>query len=200
VNNSDISGLPDAKGQGLLIWGSGLYRRSNAYLAYVSLVGLENKTNLHYFVGTRTDSDQPVWSTQESEAMDLFNQPQIGEICVSWNRFLGVWLMLYNADGPRGINFRVAEKPWGPWSSTAVLFDPWTDQRYCHFMHASWDNRNCDSVHDPGREREWGGEYGPYVISSYTKGDNSQSTIYFTMSTWNPYNVVLMKSTLEIEH
>jgi hypothetical protein len=27
-------------------------------------------------------------------------------------------------------------------------------------------------------------------------GNNSSTTIYFTMSTWNPYTVVLMKATL----
>jgi Domain of unknown function (DUF4185) len=106
--------------------------------------------------------------------------------------------MVYNCDSPRGINFRVSDDPWGPWSPPGVLFDPWTDQGYCHFMHASWDNRQCDSVHDPGKERVWGGEYGAYLIAPYTRGDRTSSTVYFVMSTWNPYNTVLMRSTLEI--
>ena len=191
VNNASISGLPDIDGQGLLLWGNGLYRRSNSYLAYIPLHNVDHKNNLRYFAGIQAGSHQPIWSLNESDAIALFDHPEIGEISVSWNRFLGVWLMLYNASNPRGINFRVAEKPWGPWSPTVVLFEPWADQGYCHFMHVSWDSRTCDSVHDPGREREWGGEYGPYVISRYTEGNNNQSTIYFVMSTWNPYNTVL---------
>jgi len=55
-------------------------------------------------------------------------------------------------------------------------------------------------VHDPGRENVWGGEYGPYLIARFFTGDERQTTIYFVMSTWNPYNVVLMRSTLEITH
>jgi hypothetical protein len=52
-------------------------------------------------------------------------------------------------------------------------------------------------VHDPGRENEWGGEYGPYQFETLAKGDSSKTTIYYTLSTWNPYTVVLMKSKLK---
>jgi len=202
VNNADISGLPDTVGQGLLLWGGGLYRRSNLYLAYLPLSGVEDKSNLRYFAGIEAGSRRPIWSTQESDAIALFNHPEIGELSVTWNQFLNVWLILYNAGNPRGINFRTAEKPWGPWSPTSLLFEPTVDGGYCHFMHVSWDVRICDSVYDgtPGHDiSDFGGEYGPYVISRYTKGDSTKSTIYFLMSTWNPYNTVLMKSTLALE-
>ena len=46
------------------------------------------------------------------------------------------------------------------------------------------------------RENEWGGEYGPYQFGRLATGDAASTTIYFTMSTWNPYTVVLMKATL----
>jgi hypothetical protein len=208
VNNADIPGLPDtavAGAKGLLLWGTGVYRLSNPYLAYVPLTDVETKSNLRYFAGTEPNSYRPKWSTEESVAKELFNdQPQVGEICVTWNQFLGVWLMLYNADNPGGINFRVAKKPWGPWSPTA-----WLDNGYCHFMHGYShyvdkdhpdQNVPCDSVSDPGIEKTgWGGAYGPFIISRYTRGDSNHSTIYFVMSTWNLYNTVLMKSTLELE-
>jgi hypothetical protein len=61
----------------------------------------------------------------------------------------------------------------------------------------SWDSQICDYVYDPGKSTVWGGEYGPYVISSFSKGNATSTTIYFVMSTWNPYNTVLMKSTLK---
>jgi hypothetical protein len=198
VDNSTMQGLPDAAGQGLLVFGSGLYRASNPYLAYLPLNQVENGSRIRYFAGRQAGSHQICWSTRESDAMALFTDPQIGEFSVTWNSFLRMWVMLYNAGNPRGINFRVAEFPWGPWSTTAVLFDPWADGGYCHFMHASWDSRICDYVYDPGRATEWGGEYGPYVISRYTKGDTTSTTIYFVMSTWNPYNTVLMKSRLAL--
>jgi hypothetical protein len=198
VRNSTLPGLPDAAGEGLLVFGSGLYRASNPYLCYLPLNAVEDPSQRRYFAGRQAGSHKVCWSTREADAMALFTDPQIGEFSVTWNNFLQLWLMLYNAANPRGINFRVAEHPWGPWSATALVLDPWVDQAYCHFMHASWDSRVCDYVHDPGRAADWGGEYGPYVISRFTKGDSTRTTIYFVMSTWNPYNTVVMKSTLAL--
>lgn len=207
VNNADIPGLPRTTGQGVLLWGSGSYRESDPYLAYVPLDALEDPRMWKYAV---TASGNLVgWSDNELDATTLFTQDctgpkpcKIGELSVTWNPFLRKWLMLYGHGAPRGINYRVADKPWGPWSPPAVLFDPLCDRGYCYFMHANWDEHNCDSVHDSmfgaPREREWSGEYGPYVISRYTKGDATSTTIYWTMSTWNPYQVMLMKSTLQL--
>ncbi len=92
---------------------------------------------------------------------------------------------------------RAADQPWGPWSEPQIIFHPWSDNGYCHFMHTSWEFKKCDSVHDPGRENVWGGEYGPYQFEDFAVGDDSITTIYYTMSTWNPYTVVLMKATLQ---
>ena len=197
VNNSDILGLPAREGQGLLLWGSGTYRRSDPYLAYIPLSSVEDRGTLSYFSGL-TAEGSPHWSTSEAEAMSLFTHPCIGELSVAWNPFLRQWLMLYNCGNPRGINFRVADQPWGPWSETQTLFHPWEDDGYCHFMHVSWQFRNCDSVHDPERQNVWGGEYGPYMIPRYFTGDGTRTTIYYVMSTWNPYNVVLMRSELQL--
>ncbi len=64
-------------------------------------------------------------------------------------------------------------------------------------MHTSWTVQQCDNVYDPGRENEWGGEYGPYQFEDLAVGgSNWNTTNYFTMSTWNPYTVVLMRATL----
>ncbi len=199
MDNAVVGDLPDRDGQGLLLWGSGTYRKSDPYLAYLPLRGVEDRGNLRYFAGIEAGTRRPLWSTDEADAMALFHHPEIGEFSVIWNQSVGLWMMLYNAGNPRGINFRVAERPWGPWSPTAVLFDPWTDGGYCHFMHANWDNRVCDFVYDPGQEMTWAGEYGPYMISRFTQGDSRTTTIYFVMSTWNPYNTMLMKSSLVLD-
>lgn len=190
-------GLPIHSGRGVLLWGSGTYRRSNPYLAFLSLEEVENPQALRYFAGL-DESGAPRWSAQEAEAIPLFEQPCLGEISVAWNPFLARWMMLYNCPEPRGINLRVAEQPWGPWSQPEVIFNPVRDQGYCHFMHVSWQTKTCDSVHDPGRENTNGGEYGPYIIAPLTTGDDSGSTIYYTLSTWNPYNVMLMSSRITL--
>jgi hypothetical protein len=196
VPASGIGGLP-GDGTGFLLFGSGDYRSSNPYLAYLPPEAVGRPDGLRYFAGTDA-SGEPVWSGIEAAAEPLFEQPCIGELSAMWNEYLGRWLLLYNCDDPRGINLRSAPTPWGPWSAPEVIFEPWEDGGYCEFIHVSWDLRRCDSVHDPGREREWGGEYGPYVIARYTRGRAGASTIYYTRSTWNPYNVVLMRTDLAL--
>ena len=63
----------------------------------------------------------------------------------------------------------------------------------------------CDMVYDdlqplpnPDPTRN-GGIYGPYLISSFTRGTPSTTTVYWTMSTWNPYEVMLMKTRLRLD-
>jgi hypothetical protein len=60
-----------------------------------------------------------------------------------------------------------------------------------------WDYRNCDQLQGMGLQDVWGGEYGPYQFGDFATGGGGSTTIYFTMSTWNPYTVVLMKAGLK---
>jgi hypothetical protein len=57
---------------------------------------------------------------------------------------------------------------------SASIFDPGA-HGYCQFMHTPWDVDECDAVHDPGRENDWGGEYGPYVLERFTRADPTRS-------------------------
>ena len=203
VPAGDLTGLP-FDGDALLVWGSGRYRASDPYLACLPLAQVEDRSQWHYFQGREAGSGRVYWSADEHDACALFGHPQIGELSVTWNAPLGLWLMLYNAATPRGINFRAAARPWGPWTASQVVFDPgWPGVGYGRFMHVSWDasgmgNVGTDQLYDPGRGADWGGEYGPYVIDRYTHAvENGGSAIYFTMSTWNPYNAMLMAATLE---
>ena len=79
------------------------------------------------------------------------------------------------------------------------MFDPWRDKGYGHFMHISAKSKaKRDALSDPGRDDEWGGEYGPYIAARFTSGAAGRCRIYYTMSTWNPYQVVLMRSDLQL--
>lgn len=196
IEASEWSGFPLQSGAGLAIFGSGPFRQSDVRLAFQPAAQIEQRESLRYFAGL-DPAGQPRWSNRERDAVPLFSHPYVGELSVTYNRYLGKWLMLYNAEKPRGINFRTADHPWGPWSPPQVLFDPWEDGGYGHFIHVSWQYQKLDSVHDPGHENEWGGEYGPYQFEDLATGNDSTTTIYFTLSTWNPYTVVLMKSTLK---
>jgi hypothetical protein len=200
VDSVNWPGLPSNVGRGLVIFGSGPYRRSNVRLAFEPADNIETGENILYFAGL-DGTGIPSWSENELDAQELFNQPCVGELSVSYNKFIRKWIMLYNCflpGGKRGINMRTADYPWGPWSESEVLFDPWKDGGYCHFMHTSWSFKQCDHVEDsPKRGNEWGGEYGPYQYEDFAIGGNNATTIYFNLSTWNPYTVVLMKATLK---
>ncbi len=197
VDCAKVAGLPQAAGAGLLLWGSGAYRDSQPYLAFLPLNQVESKAAMRYYTGA---SGSRRWSDREGDAALLFVHPQFGELSVAWIPQVEGWLMLYNTGQPRGIVYRFAAQPWGPWTDARVLFDPWCDGGYGHFMHASWrDHGRADTVHDLDRENEWGGEYGPYLIPKFTRRDRSQVTVYYVLSTWNPYNTHLMRSTFRLD-
>jgi hypothetical protein len=178
----------------LSIFGSGDYRKSNVSLARVRPGLLNDRTKLEYFNGIGP-AGQPRWSPREADAAALFQHPQIGEFSVSLLAPANRYVMLYNAAQPRGITMRSAESPWGPWSAGTVIFDPSRDSGYGHFMHVK---NKPDGLSDPNRFAEFGGEYGPYIMSRYTSGTNGHCRIYYTMSTWNPYQVMVVQSDLEL--
>jgi hypothetical protein len=110
-------------------------------------------------------------------------------------------------ESPEGIRYfsGLGDTNQSTWSSQEEDAQPLFNQpcagelsvSYNPFIHVSWDHESCDSAYDPGRENEWGGEYGPHQFEDFAVSNSSTTTIYFTMSTWNPYTVVLMRITLE---
>jgi hypothetical protein len=198
VNNADVPGL-GGSGQTLLIWGSGkFYRASNPYLAMIPLANVENKSAVRYYTCPEGAVCEKAWGL-ERHAQPLFQHPCIGELSVSWNRNLRTWLMLYNCDADGGIVARLSDTPWGPWSAPALIFDPAADAGSCYFIRGDGD---CGPPGDPtspqGADHP-GGAYGPYVIPRYTRGGPQTTTIYYVLSTWNPYDVVLMRTTLALD-
>jgi hypothetical protein len=196
VDAAEWYGLPQNFGDGLIMFGAGEYRKSDVRLAFQPSEQIESAASLIYFAGL-DGSGAPAWSAKEEDAQPLFDQPCVGELSVTFNRFIRQWIMLYNCNlEPRGINVRTANNPWGPWSAPQVIYHPEEDNGFCRFIHRSWEQENCDDLSDKGQEHMSGGAYGPYQFEDMAIGDDSQTTIYFTMSTWNPYTVVLMKATL----
>lgn len=169
------------------IFGAGEYRRSDFFLARASAADFPDPRQWRYWAGNGG------WSALESAAEPVVRHRQFGEFSVAWIAELGCWTMLYNSANPRGILLRTASRPEGPWSDAMVLLDPGADGAYGSYMHINHQVRVADQFHDPGRENVWGGEYGPYLIPSFTRRVGNGCDVYFTMSTWNPYQVVLMK-------
>ncbi|MBI4962806.1 MAG: DUF4185 domain-containing protein [Desulfomonile tiedjei] len=198
VETGAWKGLPTAEGTDLLMFGSGHYRKSDVRLACQPADKIESPSSICYFAGLDSEG-APDWSCREEDAVALFDQPCVGELSVRYNRFIRKWIMLYNCGTERQlINMRTADYPWGPWSGPQVIFDPKTDGGFCRFMHLDWNIEKCDNLQDPGRDFHSGDPYGPYQFEDLATGDGNSTTIYFTMSTWNPYTVVLMKTTLTL--
>jgi len=181
------------------IYGSGDYRKSSVCLARVRPADIGDRDKLQYFGGTG-EKGQAKWEPKEAEAVVLFRHDEIGEFSVAYLPPVKRYVMLYNAGKPRGITLRSAETPWGPWSAGTVVFDPGRDNGYGHFMHISVKAKGKhDGLSDPMREDEWGGEYGPYIMARYTSGSERRCRIFYTMSVWNPYQVMVMRSDLVLE-
>jgi hypothetical protein len=119
--------------------------------------------------------------------------------------------MLYGCADPlgqkseleQGVRIRLAEAPWGPWSDPTTIFNPDdaenADHGLCHFMHADVSPACDDVAGDNGNDS--GGAYAPNLLTRYSevgfKGPGGfGARLYYALSTWNPYQVVIMKTDL----
>ena len=151
---------------------------------------------IRYYAGNR--DDKPIWADEEGQAVPLFGVC-VGELSVRWNPIIERWLVLYQSDSPGDIAMRSANHPWGPWTDPVVAFNSWENKGLGVFMH---EGGKQDFLHDniPTAESDrWGLAYGPGLIAPLTRGTPGKSSdIFFTMSTWNPYQVMLMTATLRV--
>jgi uncharacterized protein (TIGR03437 family) len=152
--------------------------------------------------------------------------PTIGNVSAFYSQDLGLWLMTY--DGGRGavdttgVYFTYAAQPWGPWAKPQLVFNDCRDKGFGNFVfyyYATAAANNCPSampagvtaapgfagpsgpmigVNDPATTR--GGAYAPLLVQRFTNIDSNTLEIYYTLSTWNPYAVVMMESDFTISH
>jgi hypothetical protein len=199
--------------------GGDLYRKSAPFLARKPNRTLGRAEGFEYYHGLNAGG-APDFLPGESNATALFHdtlpasrasgQSQaadcMGEVGVTWNPFVNRWLMLYNCANstpanPRGIYLRAAEQPWGPWSDPQTIFNPQRDNGYCNFIHRAVTNTQpqCDNLAGPSQLGDYGGGYGPYILTRYTTGDAAKgtSTFYYTLSTWIPYTQVIMQTAIQ---
>ena len=199
-----IAGLPGGV-PFVLMWGTGWYRHSDVYLSIVPVPQFTIGKGTLYFKGL-DNAGAPIWSPNEARAKPIVKNGTIGDISVTWCKDLRLWLMTYDSRAPaqRGILFQYSRTPWGPWSKPQVLFDATRDGAYGKFIHdpAIHPDDGLDGpVIGSGQKNPAavkGGNYAPYVVERWTKVHGTELELYFVMSTWNPYVVMLMKSRLSI--
>jgi hypothetical protein len=197
--------------------GDTMYRKSPPFLARKPVGGMGDSTAIEY-LHAYNPNGTPVFVPGEQNAIPIFHDSlpgpggkmqladDVGEIGVEWNRYVRSWVMLYNSSNnspanPHGVYMRYSPQPWGPWSPPQTIFNPGRDNGFCYFIHRAVTPANpaCDSLSIAARLGDGGGNYSPYFISRFTSGDSVQksSTFFFVMSTWNPYEVVIMKASIQ---
>jgi hypothetical protein len=180
------------------IFGSGHYRRSAVHLAKVDPSEITDRGRWVYYRGLSNGA--PSFGPDEASAMPIVPAGCVGELSARKLEALRLFLLAYNCDSPRGIHLRTAPSPSGPWSEPIVIFDPAPDRDrgYEYFIHAREDVVGVDDgLSEVGRENEWGGEYGPYLIPSwFTTVSPGVYSIAYVLSSWNPYQVHLMRTVL----
>jgi class 3 adenylate cyclase len=205
VDPGTPAGLPSG-GPFVILWGTGDYRKSDAYLSIVPVAEFASGKGTRYFAGLDA-AGAPTWSEKEPDAKPIAKNGTLGDLSVTWCKDLGLWLMTYDQREPAlGIAFSYSRTPWGPWSQPQILFNIIRDGALGKFIHnprAKTDDGLAGPVFglknqvDPASIH--GAAYAPYVVERWTKVQGSELDLYYVLSTLNPYVVVLMKSRLQIE-
>ena len=195
-----IAGLP-AGGPFVLVWGTAHYRLSDAYLAIVPVANFETGQGTLYFAGFN-GSETPAWSANEAGAAAVVKNGTMGDISVTWCQALSLWLMTFDSrpPAPTGIQFCYSKTPWGPWSATQTIFEAVRDGALGKFIHDP-KIKPDDGLEGPvigaGQANPaavQGGAYAPYLVERWTRVQGQELDLYYVLSTWNPYVVMLMKS------
>ena len=102
------------------------------------------------------------------------------------------------------IYFYYAPAPWGgPWSTPHLIFNAVRDMGRGVFIYdTNTESGPAGPVIDPSQNNPTntaGATYAAYMIERFTRVTNSTLNIYYTMSTWNPYTVIKMRSSFTIQ-
>lgn len=121
-------------------------------------------------------------------------------------------------DAYSGVYLRTAPHPWGPWSKATTIYNPyWSNVTgYCEIMYRSqaqtdmlrerigsdFIEQGCDlqsetQVNWSTHPLDFGVEYGTAIVPRFTEDHVDEATLYWLMSTWHPYRVVVMKTRLK---
>jgi Domain of unknown function (DUF4185) len=207
-------------GTNVLMFGAGEYRASDVYLAMVPTANFVSGQGTLYFAGLT--NGEPTWNPFESNCVPVVQDnptngppwpndtPGVEKVSVIYSTNLNLWLMTYKGGDKvdsskhqtKGVYFCYAPQPWGPWSTPQLIFNEFRDYGEGVFIYDALNNTGpagpvISSGMDNGTNRAGDAE-APLLIERFTRTTNSTLFIYYTMSTWNPYTVVKMRSAFTI--
>jgi hypothetical protein len=219
---------PEGPREGIPVFGAARYRASIPYLAVAPRETFADPRSWAFFAGLSGGKPvwltRDQWESGRNlggrwkppAGAEMFDAALPGDRCVgehsvTWNEPLKKWLLVYNCDPPAGlhasgagIQARVASEPWGPWSAPITLLNAAHDPgALCALIMSPG---GCPGRVSVPSGRGAGFFYAPFVIDRFTQnetppgpGQPKRTTIYWVVSTWNPYYVVVMRSTLELK-
>lgn len=202
---SSVPGFEGPPGNVLLVWGSGGYRADDLRLAAIDLREPVfwnrllhddpfpiSDLSVRYWTGMCGGA--PLWSWHEDDSRPVLYPLALGELSVRWvepiQRY--VLLAMSGPEDPIGacVWLRTARQPWGPWSNRRQVFD-WIRDGLGgphRFMHSAGV---ADGLDDGIFSPSGGGGYAPYFYDAAVA--NGRLVLRYTFSTWNPYQVMLMR-------
>ena len=162
------------------------------------------------------DLDAAQSGEQPEEIVDVTNQ-----MSVSYLPSLQRWIMLYGGDlygnfaellyaedvaliddSTRGpLYVRYAKHPWGPWTAPEIFAEDGDRNEPSGFYASGGIMRGARCAGQCVRSElnllgDQGWLYAPSIIDPWTQEHEGAVDLYWHISTWNPYAVILMKTTL----
>jgi hypothetical protein len=174
-------------GDYVYLFGTGQYRASPVHLARKRLDALATAGGF-----ARYDAAGGGWRDDAAPAAPIVADANIGEISVRYYAAIDRWVMLDQEiwNNRNLVVARFADAPEGPWSERVIVAEmgnPLFQAAYCCVNGDCSGQRlfNCDKA----------GFYGTYMLPEVAVHADGSFAISFTMSTWDPYNVALMRAT-----
>ena len=194
------------EGEVLWIYGAGPYRKSPVYLARVPAATLADRASWTYFGAGGAFVPGEDHAEPLVDGKDEADPNCVGELSVRKFEAKALYFMAYNCgpknpDGtdkmPHYIQLRTAAKPEGPWSKPLTILT--AAEGYGRFIHGKEPpDDGLGERHLTGRADAQGDLYGPYLIPAwFSEPAPGRYEIVYTVSSWNPYQVHLMRTVLD---
>ena len=173
------AGSADAAAGWVYAYGTPAGRGGTVYVSRVKQEQILDQTKYEYWNGTAWVANKPsaatpvLPGTTTSSFFGLVKRttyPTVGEMSVQYNEYEKQYIMLY-ADGNNNVVMRKADRPEGPWSApTTLVTSSKMPGLYAPMIHP-WSS----TTNVPESDRQY---------------------LYWNLSTWNDYQVTMMRTDL----
>ena len=175
----------EVSGAYVYLFGTGDYRKSPVHLARKLLTDLASPGGFDLY-----DAASGTWGTKRGAP--VVDVPGFGETSVRYFASIDRWMLLAEEQTAQHnqIVARFADAPEGPWTDDIVVYDmadPAFRNLYCCNTDACVGQQiiHCNDA----------GFYATYLLPQVQLQPDGSFVVTHTMSTWDPYNVVLMQAT-----